>query len=181
MADRGLNPKQRRFVEEYVRSLNASDAYNRAYGAKSSAVARAAGSRLLAHVNIKAAVDEAMAERARRVELSQDWVVRRLMKAACRKDEAASHAASVSALVALGKHLGMFLDRTRHETDPANPPEVKVTVADELAPYADVVRGLVAGSLGAPPDGVPPGGAGEPVDTVAANGKAGRVPPVPGA
>ena len=56
----GLNPKQQRFIQEYLIDLNATAAYKRAgYEAKGKA-AGAAASRLLSHGKVAAAVKQAL-------------------------------------------------------------------------------------------------------------------------
>jgi phage terminase small subunit len=71
-----LSPKQRRFVDEYLIDLNASAAALRAgYSAKSS---RDIGQQLIAKTHITAAITVAQAERAARVHLSQDAVLREI-------------------------------------------------------------------------------------------------------
>lgn len=72
-----LTPKQQVFVQEFLVDLNASAAYRRAgYSAKN---ANVDGPRLLANPLIAEAVQAAFAERAERVGVSQDDVVRGLM------------------------------------------------------------------------------------------------------
>lgn len=75
-----LNPKQHRFVAEYLRDLNACQAAIRAgYSAKT---AEQQGSRLLSHVEVKRAIDEALTRRAERVEVKADDVLRELLRLA---------------------------------------------------------------------------------------------------
>lgn len=71
-----LTPKQRRFVDEYLVDLNATEAARRAgYSAKT---ARQSGSENLTRAKIQRAIAEAMQQRAKRVELDQDRVLREL-------------------------------------------------------------------------------------------------------
>lgn len=73
-----LTAKQRRFVDEYLIDLNATQAAIRAgYSEKT---ARAQGHRLLTDVDIASAVQEAQASRAERTEITQDAVLRELAK-----------------------------------------------------------------------------------------------------
>lgn len=70
---RPLTPRQRVFVSEYLIDLNATAAYVRAgYSANG---ARHSASRLLANDNVRRAVDEAMVERAERLEIDADDVL----------------------------------------------------------------------------------------------------------
>lgn len=73
-----LNGKQKRFVEEYLIDLNATQAAIRAgYSEKT---ARQMGTENLAKPVISAAIEEAIAKRAERTEITQDMVLRELAK-----------------------------------------------------------------------------------------------------
>lgn len=75
-----LTEKQRRFVEEYLVDLNATQAAIRAgYSAKT---AKQQGQRLLTNADVHAAVSEAQATRSRRTTIDADWVLTRLAEAA---------------------------------------------------------------------------------------------------
>ena len=65
-----LSPKRQRFVDEYLKDLNATQAAIRAgYSEKS---AQTQSSALLLNPMVKKAVDEALAKRAQKVGLSQE-------------------------------------------------------------------------------------------------------------
>lgn len=73
-----LNVKQKRFVEEYLIDLNATQAAIRAgYSEKT---AYSSGQRLLKHVEIQAAIQKRQSKRAVRTEVTQDRVVAELAK-----------------------------------------------------------------------------------------------------
>lgn len=73
-----LTDKQRRFVDEYLVDLNATQAAIRAgYSAKT---AYSQAERLLRNVDVARAVEDAKAARAARVEVSADYVLRRLVE-----------------------------------------------------------------------------------------------------
>ena len=75
-----LTEKQKRFVDEYLIDLNATQAAIRAgYSSKS---ASEQGCRLLANVNVRACVDKAMAERSKRTGINADRVLWELGKIA---------------------------------------------------------------------------------------------------
>ena len=75
-----LTPKQDRFVDEYLVDLNATQAAIRAgYSTKT---AKAIGHENLAKPNLAEAIQEAMAERSKRTEVSQDRVVKELARIA---------------------------------------------------------------------------------------------------
>ena len=73
-----LNAKQRRFVDEYLIDLNATQAAIRAgYSAKT---ANEQGARLLANVSVQALLTERMKAREKRTEITQDKVLAELAK-----------------------------------------------------------------------------------------------------
>jgi phage terminase small subunit len=75
-----MTPKQERFVEEYLVDLNATQAAIRAgYSART---AREIGRENLDKPDIQAALQTAFAARSKRVEIDQDWVIRRLARIA---------------------------------------------------------------------------------------------------
>ena len=75
-----LPPKQRRFVQEYLVDLNATQAAIRAgYAAKNADVQ---GPRLLGNVRIQAALQEAIGRREKRTEITADRVLNELAKIA---------------------------------------------------------------------------------------------------
>lgn len=76
MAD--LTPKQERFVEEYLVDLNATQAATRAgYSEKT---ARAIGSENLSKPDVQVAIQEAVAERSKRTEITADRVLQELAR-----------------------------------------------------------------------------------------------------
>lgn len=76
-----LTAKQRRFVEEYLIDLNATQAYIRA-GYKNYDSAGVEANKTLNIPKIRQAVDEAMAERSRRTGINQDRVLQEIAKLA---------------------------------------------------------------------------------------------------
>lgn len=121
-----LNDKQERFVEEYLKDLNATAAYKRAgYTAKGNA-AEASASKLLRHPKVHARVREALQARAKRVGITTDWVLEKLIENTERAmqvqpvvNKKGEHTgeyryeaqAANRALELLGKHMGMFGDQ----------------------------------------------------------------------
>lgn len=106
-----MNDKQRRFVQEYLVDLNATQAAIRAgYSAKT---AYSQGQRLLKHVEVAAAIAKGKQKRSDALELTQDDVVRGLHEIA--SDSDAQTGARVSAWNLLGKHLAMFSEKHEHE------------------------------------------------------------------
>ncbi|WP_410679070.1 terminase small subunit [Avibacterium paragallinarum] len=128
---RGLTDKQKRFVEEYLIDLNATQAAIRAGYSKNRA--SELGYQLLQKTTVQQAIEAAQNKRAERVQITQDDVIRMLLenievvsgkkaviKTEIRKSENGElvgddiaqfvyESSSVNkALELLGKHLGMF-------------------------------------------------------------------------
>jgi phage terminase small subunit len=108
MTQSRLTPKQRRFVDEYLLDLNATQAAVRA-GYKPNHARQVAAENLSKPV-IADAIAAAQAARSERVRISQDDVLRGLHREATWMGEGASHSARVAAWGLIAKHLGM-LDR----------------------------------------------------------------------
>ncbi len=77
-SDDGLTPKQRRFVQEYVACLNATEAYKKAGYSGTGRVAENAASRLLGNVGVKTAIQSALVEQRQQLKASasdvwQEW------------------------------------------------------------------------------------------------------------
>lgn len=140
-----MTKKQKRFIEEYLIDLNATQAAIRA--GYSPHTAKDIGCENLAKPNVAAAISQAMAERSRRTGINQDRVLQELARigfakitdvvdpetAKIRPDASDDDLACIqsikikpnefgterevklydkkSALVDLGKHLGLFKDK----------------------------------------------------------------------
>lgn len=72
--------RRERFANEYLLDLNATNAYLRTYPDASTETAAANGSRLLGNAKVAARVAELQAERANRVQISQDDILRELLR-----------------------------------------------------------------------------------------------------
>ena len=104
-----MTPKRDQFVKEYLVDLNATQAAIRAgYSAKTAGVI---GTENLKKPCIQQAITKSQAVRSERTEITQDYVLTRLRIESERTEEGSSHAARVSAINLLGKHLGMFVER----------------------------------------------------------------------
>lgn len=123
-----LTPKQQAFVNNYLKSGNATEAYAKAYGVKSVPVAAANASRLLSNAKIAAAVAKAQSKLSERVELNQAAVLEGLKKEATR-EEGGKHAARVSAWMGIAKILGFVVEKT--ETKSEHNGTIKVLFSQE--------------------------------------------------
>lgn len=129
-----LTDKQKEFVRQYLVDLNATQAAIRAgYSMKT---AYRQGADLLQKTSIREAIEKAQAKRARRVEVTQDYVLSNLVEVVERTMQRApvldrkgeqvtdeegravwtfDAKGANRALELLGKHLGIFADRVRAE------------------------------------------------------------------
>ena len=129
-----LTDKQKEFVRQYLVDLNATQAAVRAgYSVKT---AYRQGADLLQKTSIREAIEKAQAKRARRVEVTQDYVLSNLVEVVERSMQRAPvtdrkgeqvtdeegravwtfDAKNANrALELLGKHLGIFTDKIRAE------------------------------------------------------------------
>ena len=123
-ANQTLTPKQAAFCREYVVDLNATQAAIRA--GYSRRTANEQGAQNLAKLSIRAEVGRLLAERAQRVEVDADFVVRALVENVQRSMQVVpvldgegnpigqyryNGAVANKALELLGRHLGMFTDK----------------------------------------------------------------------
>jgi phage terminase small subunit len=141
---RALTPKQLRFVEEYLIDLNATQAAIRAgYSARN---ADKIGPELLGKTRVAAAIQSAMAARSARVEVTQDYVVRRLQENIERSmqhkpildrdgkptgEYQYEGAVANGALKLLGLHLGMFKEVHEHSGPGGKPMQTEIRNVNE--------------------------------------------------
>jgi phage terminase small subunit len=101
-----VNPKQQRFVEEYVVDLNATQAAIRA--GYSSDTAYSQGQRLLKHVEVAQAIADGSQKTTTRLQLTAELVLNGLLDIALHGEREANR---VRSWELLGKHLALFADR----------------------------------------------------------------------
>ena len=109
-----LNPKQQRFVAEYLKDSNATQAALRAgYSPKT---AYSQGHDLLKKPEISEAVAKGTAEICARAEVSAEYVLSSLLSIAkrCQEQEEFDPAGANKSLELLGKHLKLWTDKTEH-------------------------------------------------------------------
>lgn len=130
-----LTDKQELFIREYMKDLNATQAYIRAGYKVSENVAKTNASRLLSNANIRARIDELINKRSEKLELDAQWVLTKLKDVAERcltevepilefdhdsrsMQETGEYRfdsqGANRALELIGKHLKMFTDKVEH-------------------------------------------------------------------
>jgi 3-methyladenine DNA glycosylase Mpg len=109
-----MNAKQKRFVAEYLKDLNATQAYIRSgYSEKGAAQG---AERLLRNVEVAAAVTAGQGKIAAKLEITAEKVLRDLEEVREQALAAAQFAPAVRAIELCGKHIGMFVERTQNDT-----------------------------------------------------------------
>jgi phage terminase small subunit len=149
-----LNEKQKRFVEEYLVDLNATQAAIRA--GYSSKTARQIGEQNLSKLDIQEAIQKSVKERSERTQITSDWVLNQLVEVSQRcmqktpvmifdreekeyvqaTNEEGEGIWTFNAMGAnkslelIGKHLGMFVEKHEHTGKDGGPMEVVIRVGN---------------------------------------------------
>lgn len=103
-----LTAKQTKFVQEFVKTRNATEAAVRVYDVKNRNVARVIGGENL----LKPAIEEATSAEFKKEELDVAYVLKGLKEEADQKDDKSIR---VRSLELIGKHLKMFTDVTENK------------------------------------------------------------------
>ena len=102
-----LTPKQKKFCDEYLKHLNASQAYKKAYSScNKDETARVNGSKLLTKANVKAYIDKRQEEKEEKAIITQEMILKELREIVMCKSETTNN--RLKAMELAGKHLGMF-------------------------------------------------------------------------
>ena len=117
---RELTGKQKAFVAEYLVDLNATQAVIRA-GYSSKRNADKIGSQLLGNTRVYAAIQDAMAARESRTEITQDYVLVKIRDTIerCSGEDEFNPQSIMKGCELLGKHLGLF-ERDNRQRNPAD-------------------------------------------------------------
>lgn len=107
-----LTPRQARFVAEYVKDLNGTQAAIRAGYAEKRASEQSY--QLLQKTTVQAAVAAAARKHMQRAEITAQDVIIGLHREANERGDGSSHSARVSAWVALGRYHQLFVDKVEH-------------------------------------------------------------------
>lgn len=117
--------REKIFVREYVKDLNATRAFIAAgYGSKS---APQCASRMLKKPNVREAIDKAVARLGAKIEISAARNLKRIAEIAYEKPFA-KHSDILKACELIGKHFRQFADIQEHHGKDGNPIQVIVTL-----------------------------------------------------
>lgn len=105
-----MTDKQKMFVKEYMKDLNATQAAIRAGYSENSA--KEIGCENLTKPNIQEAIQKEMEERTQKVEITAEYVLSNLKKVAENSMDRNDSAGANKSLELLGKYLKLFTDKT---------------------------------------------------------------------
>ena len=129
MAGKKLSIKQQSFCQEYLKEFNGTKSYQLIYSVVKENVAAASASRLLRNVKIQAFLSVLTAKQAEKAEITVEWVIQELKQLYTRCQSSLTSKGAIAGatkqLELLGKHIGMWIDRSELTI---NIKEVKVMV-----------------------------------------------------
>jgi phage terminase small subunit len=126
--------RRRRFVQEYLRDLNARQAAIRAGIPPKRAHTQA--TRLLKDVYVRTCIEKAQAEFAVRYDLTQDKIIRDVIDIGNVAFAKGNHAAALKAKELVGRHIGMWPNKAE-VTGPSGGP-IQVMPATVVLPVEDM-------------------------------------------
>lgn len=104
-----LTPKQRRFVEHYT----GPDRGNAIQSAKKAGYGAGMASELMRNEKVLAAIEEENEKQRRTLFFQEQDILERLWIEATREGKGSNHNGRIQALVYLGKHIGMWEDKSK--------------------------------------------------------------------
>ena len=133
-----LTEKQRRFCEEFLKDLNATQAVVRAgYDTK---YPNRIAFQLMENPAIRIAIDAIRSERNKSTDVTKDFVLQAIMKTIRQAEADGNHNAVLRGLEMLAKHLGMFIDRTEISGPDGKEIEIKQKkVKEEADSFIDLI------------------------------------------
>lgn len=134
-----LSPKMALFVDEYLIDFNASQAVLRA-GYKTRNRNRMAAE-LLRHPLVKREIQKRLEERKERMEVTQDYVLTKLMSIV-EETEKGNPQAALRGLELLGKHLGLYKDKQEISGPDGGAIEMEQRVKEDVADFTSSLSRL---------------------------------------
>lgn len=142
---RALTHKQLAFVEHYLITLNAAEAVRRAgYNSKNP---EKLGTELLHHPEMRRQIDDVLAKRTKKNEVSAQYVVEKLISIVenCESD---NPQAALRGLELIGKHLGMYRDRQEISGPDGRAIELEQRKREDVNDFTDRLSNLVESKPG---------------------------------
>lgn len=110
MNNQRLTIKQKRFVNEYIKTGNATESAARAYNVKKRITAKAVGGENLTKPNIQGAIEA----KFKKEDLTVEWVLQGLKYHA---EQTEARSTSIKAYELIGKYLSMFTEKTEQKIE----------------------------------------------------------------
>lgn len=142
-----LPPLQQAFVDEYIIDPNGTDAYIRAGYKARGAAARVGASKLLTNPNVQAAIAKARAAQQKRTEITADMVLESLARESKAGDLAEPNSARIRANELIGKHLGMFTERSEVHMVTESTGDYAPATPDEMLQCLREYQAMISGKL----------------------------------
>ena len=115
-----LGARQQKFVDEYLKDPNATQAYLKAYPGCSHSTADTNGTQLLGNARVAAVLDQAIEARSKRTDVTVDKVLYDLEATRKTALEAGQYSAAVRCSELQGRHLRMFEKNPKDNKDVFN-------------------------------------------------------------
>lgn len=115
-AVRKLNPRQRRFAQEYLKDQNATQAYLRVYGGKNT-TAGVNSHLLLKNTNIQILIERGMARLAERAMITPEKNLKRIAEIAFESKRGRKERDVLKACELIGKTFGQFKDVVENKVE----------------------------------------------------------------
>lgn len=117
--EKKLTPQQEMFCHEFIKDLKVIPSMLRAGYAETTANKKCGN--MLSNPLIAARIEELRADQMRRTQITQDEILKRLIRIADAAENTEDHQPAIRALELLGKHLAMWTDKTVSDVNINNP------------------------------------------------------------
>jgi len=135
-----LTERQRRFCEEYLIDLNATQAVTRAgYSTK---YPNRIAFQLMENTAIRIAIDGLRAERNKGSDVTKDFVLRGIQKAIRLAEESGNLNALLRGHELLARHLGMFIERTEISGPDGDAIKMEQKIKEDVADFTSSIARL---------------------------------------
>lgn len=135
-----MSEQQKRFAEEFLVDLNATQATIRAgYQTKSP---NRIGYQLMENAAVRIAIDALRAERSKGSDVTKDFVLRGIQAAIVKAEESNNLTALLRGYELLAKHLGMFIDRTEISGPDGDAIKMEQKIKEDVADFTSSIARL---------------------------------------
>lgn len=139
-----LTEKQKRFVEEFLKDLNGTQAVIRAGYNCTPDSARKMASQLRENPAVRIAIDALRKEREKNTDVTKDYVLRKIVRLIEKAEDAEQYQAALRGTELLGRHLSLFVDRTEISGPDGRAIEMEERVRKEVSEFNSSLAKLAA-------------------------------------